>query len=216
MFHPNARHGGDPSRCGWVKIDRMRASTSRSLIIATLVCTTALTIAGCAPTAPEPSATPTDSAPSATPTPTETEPAATEDTPVEIECSTLVSDQVIYDFNPNFGAQPDFTPAPGSDPETILGREGVACEWVNGTSGETMIVAVANLPTSELDALKNDLIMTSNPVPTYGVEGYFQVTAGVGEAVAFSGPYWIVGESTAFFEPGDASTIMEAAIAALG
>lgn len=78
-----------------------------------------------------------------------------------------------------------------------------------------IVVAVANLATAELDELKNELVMTSNAVPTYGDEGYFQVRGGSGEAEVFSRSYWIVGVSPAFLEPGDASAIMDAAIAAL-
>jgi hypothetical protein len=38
----------------------------------------------------------------------------------------------------------------------------------------------------------------------------------VGEAEAFSDPYWIVVTSTWFHEPGDVSPIMKSVIGALG
>jgi hypothetical protein len=95
-------------------------------------------------------------------------------------------------------------------------QKGLACAWVNQTSGELIEVSVANLPAAHLTQLKNDLVTTSNSVPTYEVEGYFKVNGSTGEAQAFSDPYWIVATSTAFFEPGDAQPIVAAAIAALG
>ena len=38
---------------------------------------------------------------------------------------------------------------------------------------------------------------------------------GVGVAQVFQGPYWIVTESKVFFEPGDATEIIQSVIAAL-
>src|SRR5690554_5131615 len=87
----------------------------------------ALGLSGCVPGgAPEPtttsnwSATPTPTrTPSATPTDTP-EPAVTDEpsdgfdsTPVTIDCNALVTPQVVYDYNPNYGNQPDFTPEIG-------------------------------------------------------------------------------------------------------
>ena len=58
------------------------------------------------------------------------------------------------------------------------------------------------------------------PVPTYGtppdVEGFFLTRAGSsGEAQVFHGPYWIVIDSAALFEPGDAQQLVAAVLANL-
>ena len=53
-------------------------------------------------------------------------------------------------------------------------------------------------------------------MPTYGVEGYFQVVSGVGEVQAFTEPYWIVATSTAFMEPGEVAPIIGAVLERLG
>ena len=54
-------------------------------------------------------------------------------------------------------------------------------------------------------------------VPTYGDEAYFSVGGnGVGTAIVFQGTYWIVLESPAFFEPGDATDLVDSVIAGLG
>ena len=56
----------------------------------------------------------------------------------------------------------------------------------------------------------------SKPVPTYGtppeVEGYFAQAGGTGEAQVFPGPYWIVVDSVALFEPGDAQQLVAAVL----
>ena len=53
-------------------------------------------------------------------------------------------------------------------------------------------------------------------VPTYGDEAYFSIEGDVGIAQVFQGPYWIVVESPAFFEPGDATEIVQSIIDGLG
>jgi len=179
----------------------------------------ALLLAGCVPSGtaePQPSET-------ATPTPTATEsatptatPTAEAGTPVSIACDQLVSLAVMYDFDPNFSLQPSFTPAAGSLAAEAVADGGVACQWVHQTSGVTIELSVAQPAPAELNKRMNDLVVTSNSVPTYGVEGYFTLNGSVGEAQAFPAPYWITAVSPAFFEPGDPSPIIAAMIAALG
>jgi hypothetical protein len=174
-----------------------------------------LLLAGCVPTV-SPSPTPSQSSasptPSATPTPDPVEPTGI---PITVSCEELVSAQVMYDFNPNFGLEGEFTPDAGTFAATAVAQNGLACRWVNQTSGEVIDISVANLPDTALATLRNDLAASSTLVPTYGVEGYFRVADGVGEAQAIDDPFWIVAVSTAFTEPGEAEPIMSAAFAAL-
>lgn len=175
-----------------------------------------LLLAGCVPTddpAPSPTPTPTEStaAPSPSPTPT-VEPSGI---PITVSCDELVNAQVMYDFNPNFGLEGEFSPDAGTFAATAVAENGLACRWINQTSGEVIDISVANLPDTALALLRNDLAGSSTLVPTYGVEGYFRVSDGVGEAQAIDDPFWIVAVSTAFTEPGEAEPIMAAAIAAL-
>lgn len=197
----------------------MSLSTRSALRTTTVVVALAgaLTLAGCAPTA-SPSASPSSSAsgggssstPSVTPTPTPTEPP----TPVTIACDQLVTPDQVYAFNPNFGTDPGYAPKDGSLEKKVADWQGVACAWLNQTSGDVIQIAVAQPPASQLDALKNAAITDAQPVPTYGappVEGYFK-TGDVGQVQIFRGGYWIVAESTAFFEPGDAAPLMESVL----
>ena len=70
---------------------------------------------------------------------------------------------------------------------------------------------------ARLSALKIAAFDQSELVPTYGEEAYFTLGGnGVGTAIVFQGPYWIVLESPVFYEPGDATPIVESVIAGLG
>lgn len=132
-----------------------------------------------------------------------------------LTCEDLVSATVMYDFNPNFSLRPDFVPALGSLAAEAVSGNGIACQWVNQTSGVTIDLSVAHPPAAALTARMNDLISSSNSVPTYGVEGYFQVVSDGGSAQVFPLPYWITAVSPAFNEPGDAAPIITAMIEAL-
>ena len=137
-----------------------------------------------------------------------------------IDCNTLITPQAMYDYNPNFGLSESYKPEAGTAAADIVDVEGIACAWINQTSGEVVEVAVANLPAEKLTELKNGFVTTSNSVPTYGdptkIEGYFEVVDGLGQAEAFAGPYWISATSASFYEPGDAQPVVAASIAGLG
>ncbi len=176
-------------------------------------------LTGCVPTADEPVTQPTAVAttapPSATPSATPTA-GDVDGIPVTITCDQLVPPQAMYDYNPNFGLEAGYSPATGSRAAEIVKQNGLACAWVNQSSGDRIEVAVAELPEPHSTRLKNELITTSNSVPTYEVEGYFAIEGSVGVAEAFPDPFWVVASSTVFLEPGDVSPLMAAAVTALG
>ena len=187
--------------------------------IATLTLAAAVTLAGCTPAA-MPSAGPTKSttaAPTSTAAPTATTTPTQPPTPVTLTCDELVTPDQMYAFNPNFGAAPDYAPKSDSLQKRIVDWKGIACGWQNQTSGDIVQIAVAQPPSDQLEGLKNEAITVAQPVPTYGappIEGYFK-PGDAGQVQIFRGSYWIVAESTIFFEPGDAAALMENVLANL-
>jgi hypothetical protein len=187
----------------------LAATTAAGLIVAAL--------AGCSST-PTSSASPgrpagASDAPSAgpTPTPTPTDPP----TPVGLTCDQVLTADQLYAFNPNYGVDPGYAPKDGTLEKKIADWQGVSCAWKNQTSGQVVQIAVAKPPTSQLEGLKNAAITASKPVPTYGVppqvEGYFEPGTS-GQVQIFRGSYWVVAESGAFFEPGDAAPLMQSVL----
>ena len=128
---------------------------SRSqLLLLPLGALTILGLAGCAPAATSSTGAPTR-CPSAvstampTPTPAPSASATASDIdgiPMTIGCRDLISDQAIYDYNPNFSLKANYTPAAGSLAAEVARQNGLACAWVNQTSGELIELSVANLP----------------------------------------------------------------------
>jgi hypothetical protein len=155
-------------------------------------------------------------APGATPTPTPT-PEAT-GTPVALTCDQILTPDDVYAFNPNYGTAPDFKPT-GTAAQTAVKYDGVACGWLNQTSGAIIEVSV----TQPNDVLQNTLIDQAlsggQTVPTYGtppIQGFFAVAGGVGTAQVLSGTHWVSVSSTEFAEPGDAQTLVASVLSHLG
>jgi hypothetical protein len=174
-----------------------------------------LALTGCAAELPLPLPTFTGS-PTPSASPTESAVPENAGTPIGLSCDELVSPQAMYDYNPNFGLNDSYVPAAGSAAARILDFNGLACSWVNQTSGEMIAVSVADLPAATLSKIKGDLTASSKPVTAFGPSGYFTVASGKGAADALNGPYWVDASSTAFGEAGDAQPIVAAALNGLG
>ncbi len=185
-------------------------------------------LAGCTPDAETPGANPTGSASpgasaeptpdeSATPTPTPTPTASA--TPVDLECDQLLTPDEIYAFNPNFGTTDDYKPTDGSAAERAVSHKGVACGWLNQTSGEVIEVSVVQPNAVLMTQLKDAAIAQSKPVPTYGtppaIDGFFTTADGTGEAQIFTPTYWVALSSSAFVEPGDPEALVAAVVSHL-
>lgn len=179
-----------------------------------LAAAAALLAAGCAPAVPEPepttppSAAPTASpsaSPTAAPTPTpEPSPTPLAGRPIEFSCEQLITLQQMYDINPNLALLGPFEPAAGSLAVIALAENGLACRWLHTSSGETIDVAIADLPGPLLDQRRAE---AGTPTGAYGIEGWFDD----GRAQAISGSYWISVDSALLFDAAEAAAFVEAA-----
>ena len=193
---------------------------TRSAGLALLAAASVALLSGCSPEAAEPTETAAPTAapesPTAAPEPTET---AEPPLPFEISCDALVTADQLYAFNPNFGTDPAFEPTSSDVIALVEEDAGTACGYLNQSSGEVIEIGVATPTEAAGETRRNSAAMSSKPVPTYGtppdVEGYFINAGGSGEAQVFHGPYWIVIDSAALFEPGDAQQLVAAVLANL-
>jgi hypothetical protein len=157
-----------------------------------------------------PSASPSDTS---DPQPSDT-PTVTPDA-IDIACADLVDPDAVYAFNPNLGLLGDWTPDADTPAADALDAGGVACRWVFESGGGTMDISVARLPEERITELKNEAFTSSQMVPTYGEEAYFEVEGGVGTAIVFQDRFWMVVSSEAFAEPGEPTEIIDSALAEL-
>ena len=193
----------------------------RAVAVVLAAASSALLLAGCTlpgaapadgPAASDTAAPGGSEAPVPTPEPTE------EPIPFDIACDALLTADQVYAFNPNFGTAAGYEPE-GRGIEQVVEAQGTACGWSNQTSGDVIEVGVATLPDRAFELQVGQAAMASNAVPTYGtppdVEGFFLLSGGVGQAQVFTGDYWVVVESEALFEPGDAQQLVASILANL-
>lgn len=166
--------------------------------------------------APEPSVTPRPSATASATATADPEPTPTEEpVALDVACEDLVDADTMYAFDPNYALLGSVEPEAGSAGAEAVAAGGVACQWVRESGGGTIDLSVARYPEGQLGELKNEAFSSSTMVPTYGDEAYFEVSGGVGIAIVFQGPYRLVVSSESFYEPGEPTGIIEAAIGAL-
>jgi hypothetical protein len=196
-----------------------RPLRTRSVGLALVVAASVAVLSGCTPETPEATET---AAPTTAPTSSPTaaaEPSESAEPAIPFSIEALLTPDQLYAFNPNFGAAPDYEPTAASVVTAVEDDEGTACGYLNQTSGELIEIAVATPTEQAGETRRNDAALTSKPVPTFGtppdVEGYFLQTGGAGEAQVFHGPYWVVIDSAALFEPGDAEQLVSAVLANL-
>lgn len=166
------------------------------------------------PSTPAPTVSATTAAPATPTTPPPTQVAA-DATPVSIKCHTLVPTAVVAQLDPDLTTVKGWTPTAGTPSARLSDLKGTTCDWTT-TAGDLLEVSVAKPSKADSTALKNDLVLRSQSVPTFGGEAYFQVVDHVGQADVFRGRTWLFVRSNKFFEPGDASAIVAAALDALG
>jgi hypothetical protein len=184
-------------------------------VAAVLAVSIALTLTACvdggpAPVIPTETSAPT---PTGTPTPTPTPTPGAE--PLDVTCADIVDPDAVYAFDPNYALLDSWDPPAGSTAAEAVADGGVACQLVRESGGGTIDLSVARLSEQEIVAKKNEAFTTSQMVPTYGDEAYFEVEGGSGTAIVFQGRYWLVISSPAFAEPGEPTQIIDAALAAL-
>jgi hypothetical protein len=168
----------------------------------------ASTLTGCVPQAeptgaPTASGTPTSvptASPSSTPAPT-AEPGAT---PVDLTCEQVLSAQQLFDYNSIYSAV-DEAPDAGTLAAEAVALGGVACRWVNTSSGSPIDISVAQPAPAQWDALQG----TAGDATGYG---FF---AG-GVAQAFPGAYWVTVGSPDFTVADDPAPLVETVVGNLG
>lgn len=177
---------------------------SRAIIPAGIILL--LAVAGCVPQVVEPgqSAAPTPTSSPSRSTPPSAEPTAEPGaTPIGFGCAEFISAQAMYDYNSIFSAV-DFEPAAGTVAADAVANEGIACRWVNTSSGTTIDFSVAMPSLPALEARRSAL----QGGEASAFDGYFDADT----AQVFAGGYWIAVTSSEFLGDGDAAPLVEIAL----
>ena len=208
-------------------VDRVRhmprsphPARTRSAGLALLAAASVALLSGCSPEAADPTETAAPTAapgsPTAAPEPTET---AEPPLPFEISCDALVTADQLYAFNPNFGADPAFEPTSSDVIAVVEEDAGTACGYLNQTQrrGHRDRRRHAHRGGGrDPQEQRRDVEQARADVRHAARRrGLLRQAGGSGEAQVFHGPYWIVIDSAALFEPGDAQQLVAAVLANL-
>lgn len=150
---------------------------------------------------------------SAKPTSKPTTGANTSNTPptahmILTDCTKVLSNQQVYDFNPNLGSTPNYSP----NTELIqIVRDfgGIACGWSYQSSGELIEIAEVKLSS---DAFNQRLVAAASGtrILNLNADVYFDSRTNSGTAQAFVNKTWIVVSSTSFAVAEDCTDIVRA------
>ena len=219
--------------------------TLRALGSGVLVCSLGLTLSGClsgdavpvnganaatasdVPLSVESSsanATPSAST-SAIPNPTASEATGIIGLATGLTCDDVLSADDLYALKggTNIALNAKATPASGSMAARLVALKGIACVYVNESSGDKFAVGVARPTTSSMPQVASTIQReqgSANRVPTYsvitGAVGYFKVYSGIGLASVLTPTYWYSVSSTTFETSRDAKQIVQLIQKSLG
>lgn len=186
-----------------MRITALRPAFALGLALASVV-----TLSACSPES-EPKPDDTSASPSASTDaqPDASEAPATGSSPVGVDCEELITLAELYEFNPNVSPIADFSAEAGSDAAEAVAAQGVACGYVNQTSGETTVVSASKPGESALAELRTELA-AATPAPELGAEAWFTT----GTAHVIEGEYLVTAASEFFYTAADAQPLVAAAL----
>ena len=128
-------------------------------------------------------------------------------------CPEILDPQTVYDYNPNVGTDPGYRPTDAASRAVDAG--GVACGLLHQTSGEQYSFAVARFTGDSAASVQDEVAREARIVDGLPGDAYFRSDSGRGRVDVFVDEYWIVAESMAFFQAGDAAGLIEGIVDAL-
>lgn len=137
-------------------------------------------LTACQAAPPEPTETPLPSiVESATPTPSEAAPEG-DFYPFAVECSDLIPEDTVFDFNPNYVLDNAGAFASANASDLVKAMEGTTCNFVNQSSQASLTISVAHLTSVSTQVLKEQAAATFDAVEVGSESGYFGTVAGSG------------------------------------
>ena len=136
---------------------------------------------------PAPTETPrASSVATATPTPTETTPPPGDYYPFAVECSSLIPEDTVFAFNPNYVLDNSGAMAPANTSDLVKAMEGTTCNFVNLSSQASLTISVALLTAVSTQVLEEQAAASFTPVKVGAESGYFGTVAGSGVLQVFT------------------------------
>jgi hypothetical protein len=137
--------------------------------------------------------------------------------PLSTTCTTLVTVDELYKFNPNFALDPSKSPTAGSLAKLATDYKGISCTYVNLSAGDTITVALAKLDNESSKRLVAQRSASSKPYSGAGVPsgfiGLFSESASGGTLELLGNGYWLAASAPWAKSPDDVLKLVGPAIA---
>jgi hypothetical protein len=149
---------------------------------------------------------------------------ATSQPEMSMTCADLLRkvESSISALNANLAPQISFIPTAGTYADQIVALGGIACEWADAVTGETVTLALGNIDSTSLTAAEIDVSAASTATNILGtdadVRAYVANSGGTasGDIEVFTNNnYWISALSPLFVSPLAAQELLETVIQAL-
>ena len=191
----------------------MRITAFRSVFVLGVALASVVTLSACSPGSESPKPSNSSASPSGSPDaqPDSSEAPVAGSSPVGIDCDELITLAELYEFNPNVSPIVDFSAESGSDAAKAVAAQGIACGFVNQTSGEITVVSASKPGDAALGELRSELAAAA-PAPELGAEAWFTT----GTAHVIHGEYLVTAASEFFYTAADAQPLVAAALGHLG
>jgi len=140
--------------------------------------------------------------------------------PLSTTCTTLVTVDELYKFNPNFALDPSKSPAAGSLAKLATDYKGISCTYVNLSGGDIITVSLAKLDNESFKRLLAQRSASSKPYSGGGVPsgfiGLFSESSSGGTLELLGNGYWLVATAPWAKSPDDVLKLVGPAIAKTG
>jgi len=131
-------------------------------------------------------------------------------TPADVpsSCDELISNQNLYEYNPNLAANPAYEPSPLA--ANIVAEGGISCGWLNASNGIELSMTMRQAGPDEWQEIRAAAADEAGSTPLTKVDGVISYSEGLGVVQAYISGRWVVIESTGVSAEGDVLMLLRA------
>ena len=90
-----------------------------------------------------------------------------------MDCSTLISIEDLYKYNPSYSLDPSFSPQPGSLAKLATDYKGISCTFINLSSGDSFTISLAKFAPESFNVFKQKRVEGSTQVSSESIPSSF-------------------------------------------
>lgn len=112
-----------------------------------------------------------------------------------MDCSTLISNEDLYNYNPSYSLDLSFSPQPGSLAKLATDYKGISCTYINLSSGDSFTISLAKFDSESFDAFKQNREAESSQISSDSIPspfvGLFVSGSSGGTLEILGNGYWL-------------------------